>query len=540
MTQLFMGYKPSVGPVLKILKYDTDNPLTLANDRYDRYFFNSENSKLSYIFGMIEIDNKYNTWPSNGKYLQQIEGNSATSKVTVLVNKNYSWSNTVAIYPVARLKNIAPNHPYTPIPEVRIKDNTTGRVQAGKRIAFENPGILTHYQFPYNIKKIKAKGFNREEPWLGEILSDFSNIAIGDWVYQFEDRITTGRGNGAAGGNFADSNGDRSARFTLNHWDLPADQSPMTTYTNSPNLETLRINSSGIVLSRPGYSVASSTGIGQRIIDSNVSPSLCVMFGDSPSIPAGGNVLIPPPSGVILSDTAVADFLYKGSGQEFYNPPFWPTAATTRFDVSYVLNSSGLRIYNDGDVAMTVRYAVFNTDLNGTSTGGNQIIYKGTSGGESFIQVKKPGTSDPASKPNDILLDTRFPNLQIIEEGFIPSSLFTTSGREDPVIYGVQTYTVPFDSAGMTPYLKYTLVFDDYILPPINTKRYDASIGTWAMGRSSNQSCLARLTNSAVKFWINMGEWSTRIYVSGTGPVDSYDGPDPLGIRYYIFGVANK
>lgn len=539
MTQLFMGYKPGVGPVLKILKYDTDNPLTLANDRYERYFFNSENSKLSYIFGMIEVDNRYNSWPSNGEYIQQIGGNASTSKVTVLVDKNYSWSNSAAIYPVARLKNIAPIHPYIPIPEVRIKDNVTGRVRAGVRIAFENPGIITHYQFPYNIKKVKKKEFNRDQPWLGEIHSMFTNISIGDWVYQFKSSITSGRGNGVAGSSFADSDGSRSVRFILNHWDLPADQSEMTTYTNVTDLETLRLDANGFILTRPGYSVASSTGIGQRIIDSNVSPSLCVMFGDTPSIPAGSNLLISPPSGVVLSDTAVADFLYKGSGQDFYNPPFWPSAATTRFDVSYVINSSGLRIYNDGDVAMTVRYAVFNTDLNGTSTGGNEVLLRGTSGGEDFIQIKKPGTSDPASKPNDILVDTRFPTMQIIKEGFLPASLFTTSGNENPVIYGVQTYTVPFEAPGMTPYLKYCLVFNDYILPPINTKKYDTSIGTWAMGRSSNQSCLARLTNNSVKFWMNKGEWSERWW-SGGSPSENKDGPDPLGIRYYIFGVANK
>lgn len=538
MTQLFMGYKPGVGPVLKILKYDTDNPLTLANDAYDRYYFNSENEKLSYIFGMVEMEHTYSSFGGNGNYIIQIGGNAATSKITVWVDKNYTWSNRCAAYPVARLKNIAPNHPYIPIPEVRVKDYLTGRIVAGRRIAFENPGIITHYQFPYNIKKVKKKEFNRDQPWLGEIHSMFTNIEIGDWIYQFQKRISNGRGNGTASTELVTSSNENASSFTINHWDLPADQSPMTTYTNVPGLETLRLDANGFILTRPGYSVAGSTGIGQRIIDSNISPSLCVMFGDSPSIPAGGNVLIPPPSGVILSDTAVADFLYKGSGQDYYNPPFWPTAATTRFDVSYVIDGSGLRIYNDGDVAMTVRYAVFNTDLNGTSTGGNEVLLRGTSGDEDFIQIKKPGTSDPASKPNDILVDTRFPTMQIIKEGFLPASLFTTSGNENPVIYGVQTYTVPFEASGMTPYLKYCLVFNDYILPPINTKKYDL-IGNWAMGRSSNQSCLARLTNNSVKFWMNKGEWSERWW-SGGSPSENKDGPDPLGIRYYIFGVANK
>ncbi|WP_353409241.1 hypothetical protein, partial [Brucella sp. NBRC 113783] len=50
MTQTFIGYKPGVGPVLKCLKYDTDDPLTLANTAFDRFFFNSETQNLSYVF----------------------------------------------------------------------------------------------------------------------------------------------------------------------------------------------------------------------------------------------------------------------------------------------------------------------------------------------------------------------------------------------------------------------------------------------------------------------------------------------------------
>ena len=48
MTQLFKGYKPGAGPVLKVLKYNGDDARTLPNDAFDRYLFNSENQNLSY------------------------------------------------------------------------------------------------------------------------------------------------------------------------------------------------------------------------------------------------------------------------------------------------------------------------------------------------------------------------------------------------------------------------------------------------------------------------------------------------------------
>ncbi|SUA86650.1 Uncharacterised protein [Brucella intermedia] len=37
MGLFFMGWKPGVGSVLKILKYETDDPLTLANSAYNRF-----------------------------------------------------------------------------------------------------------------------------------------------------------------------------------------------------------------------------------------------------------------------------------------------------------------------------------------------------------------------------------------------------------------------------------------------------------------------------------------------------------------------
>ena len=75
MVSLFMGWKPGFGPVVKVLRYDQDDPLTLANDAYDRYFFNSETQDLSYIFDKFHFSNGFNptiypaTAPNTSNYV---------------------------------------------------------------------------------------------------------------------------------------------------------------------------------------------------------------------------------------------------------------------------------------------------------------------------------------------------------------------------------------------------------------------------------------------------------------------------------------
>lgn len=544
MTQFFMGVKPGVGPVLKILKYDTDDPLTLANNRYDRYFFNSENEKLSYIFGTASIQCTFSYWPF-GEANTNLYGNSSTSQYSVISQKNNSGAEPrLSLYALGRVKNIAPNFPYIPMPEVRFKNLSTGRVMAGQRRVYNSMYIISHYQFAYNIINVSYK-FSRfgndPSPWLRGISDRFTNVMVGDWVYKIGETAAPRWGNGV-GSTSVSSNGNGEGVLLINNWALPANNAPMPTYQYSANKEALRLDSDGLVLTRPGYSVDGSSGIEQRIIGGSISPALCVMFGTAENIPSWGSRFIPAPNGVVLSDTATVDFMYQEVGEELFIPGYvnHPFDNDTQFNLSYSVSAAGLSIFNEGSSPMTVRYAVFNTDESPISTGGSDVLFKGNDGAGDFIQIKQPGTSDPASRPNDILVDTRFPSLQIISEGFIPLSSFSADSAESQAQLGKVAYNLPFNANGMTTYLKYTVVFNGYILPPINTRRFTFLGPVTTVREASNQSCLARLRANEVKFWLNPGNWSHTEYSNSSGDyVLKYDGPDPLGIRYYLFGVAS-
>ena len=77
MTQFFAGWKPGYGPVVKVLKYDADDPLTLSNAAYGRFFFNSEIQNIGYIYSIAAWD--YNSGIGSGYTFYPVGSNATTA-----------------------------------------------------------------------------------------------------------------------------------------------------------------------------------------------------------------------------------------------------------------------------------------------------------------------------------------------------------------------------------------------------------------------------------------------------------------------------
>lgn len=531
MTQLFMGVKPGVGPVVKILKNNGDNPLTLANDAYDKYLFNSENQQLSHTFGNFTSTYHHTTYTADGRYY--VGGSSSTAPYVISADV---YSNIKVIRTFGRLDKIYPNRPFLPMPEFRSRF-ANARYTAGRRSlslyrdeVFYEEGIVVSYQFNSGLGKVQ----NLDEFGGGDYWNLYAptgaGISVGDWV-------ALGVG-GARGYTTTDSITSTNAIVqTFNYWNLPADSSPMPTYTYASNQEMLRLNSSEFILTRPGYAVSGSSGPHERIIDSTIGPALCVAAGVTPAIPASSTYTITIPTGITLSSTAVVDFMIKKEGGTQYIPCHVEAGYVhdDAFSVTYEIDGDEVIIYNNGTGSVVVTYFVFNSSDEAPSTGGNLILFRGNDGTQDFIQIKKPGTTDPASKATDILLDTRLPTLHILAEGYIPLASFTDP-PENVNTLGKVAKQINFDASGMIPFVKYTIVFPNHIMSPSCTLYYRWGGGSPSWGPPTNQSALCRLSSNNAKFWLNPGNFS-RLVISG-GSVDmTYDLPDPIGIRYYIFGI---
>ena len=522
MTQTVLGHKPGVGPVLKCLKYDADDAMTLPNNAFDRYIFNSENTNLTYTYASepLPLTNAFvSTLPAQFS----IYGGSI---VGLWTDASY-WRRTRA---TIRYNVLYPEISYPPISELREVRN--GRISAGtRRLTLDvdqgnkEEGYVTQYQF--NTVTSRVVGFDGTYGNLynGVLPSDYSGlVGVGERVVFKETNVYK----------------DGSTDYTLypNIYNLPADATPMPTYSYVPGLVGFEASPTQFKLMRPGASIYES-GMNKTIVDSNFSPALCVMSGERSgvnAIPANGSVFLPAPTGVILSETAVLDFMYKLTDQEWYVPGYIRSGYVKdqRFDLSYSVASNGITVYNEGTAAVDIRYFVSNVDRAGTSSGGNQIMFRGNDGVKDFIQFKKPGTSDPASRPNDILFDSRYPTLHILKEGYVSLAEFATvTDANEARYYGLRRIDIPFENNGLIPYLKFSICYLNAWTPPYMKIQYKQSTG-W--GYPSNRSMLGRVNSNSVSIWANPGAWTDTRLESGNVSYVHID-PDPIGVRYYIFGI---
>ena len=65
MSKTFIGLKPGVGPVLKVMENAADDPLTTPNSDFAKFRFNSENRDYAYIKSIRRIDAGTPGWDGN-------------------------------------------------------------------------------------------------------------------------------------------------------------------------------------------------------------------------------------------------------------------------------------------------------------------------------------------------------------------------------------------------------------------------------------------------------------------------------------------
>lgn len=526
MVKLVMGSKQGVGQFVKVLKYNTDNALTLANDAYSRYVYNSENQAISYVFEPKSWNFEYYGYPPQGVH------NIDSGKYYLVRSYFTNQRDDVGVFAVK--DEISPNTSYVPIFESRFR-NDNGWIIGGQR-QFKSiqgaVGVITASQFM--SVWAKTLNFSTGQDWQTRFPSGLSFLGYGKWV--------------ASCSNYAGSNAQvtipktvqigtqtyLNTRYVTAFWDLPADSSPLPVYNYTAGLKGLIVSPTQAIMSRPGYTWQGSSGRSQRIFDSTQAPCLCVMSGDTPSIASGATVTIPVPYGYTLSENAIVEMLPRNVSAEFYQPCLLQRGdESVNATVWYKIDAGGLTIWNESQQTIIVRYMVFDADTRPNTTGGKKVLSREVYNGQEYIRLKKPGTSDTTTQPNDIIIDTRLPMVQIVKEGFIPTSSFSSTGAEDTRWLGERQFTVNFTNDGFLPFVKYSLVFNDYILPPVQATRS----GTSDRG-PSNQSSMCRLGDNYAKFWINPGNWSRVNTSAPTSSNDIYDQPDPIGIRYYIFAIT--
>jgi hypothetical protein len=518
MARLFIGHKPGVGGVVKVMRYDTDEPLSTPNEDFGKFLFNSETSKLAYV---KHIDT-YKWDPSLGSGVHYFPSGSSAGTALRRVDRQ-GGPNTYFQYVFAIPGRIIGRGDVPIVMEQRQK----------KPLGVERYGPQTYYfrtsesdQYTAGINYTRAsyhvrlqKRFGQGSPvveYPGPIVSYISEIgddgAIDTW--------------------FASNR--TSAETITSIFDLPADSRPMPSAPagTSGSRNTL-VTPTVVRIAKAG---ASAEAGGDSIIADSQSIPLKVVRTGEVNIPSGQYVDVASPWP--LTENSYLDYIAWRDGQ----PCRWPEPVAgaswvgdVAIRITYAVYVDKVRIYNRGNVTATVRFLVC-TDDGPTTTGGSRVMRRLD---DDNIQIKRPGSSDLAPVDGDILLDTRFSYLPIVAEGYVHRDEFTV-GTTNPTL-GDRSYTVNFPNDGsFVPYVKFFNTTEGGSIVQGTVRTMRTRTGSQWEGFGSSANAVAEINNTSVKFWLatSFPDYLTADWNQFGGYRANYiPSSRPIGIRYYIFAL---
>lgn len=319
-------------------------------------------------------------------------------------------------------------------------------------------------------------------------------------------------------------------------WNLPGDESPIQYGEPMEPVSgqaQVVISPSFLRVSKPGFDAYTATG-NQLSVDTSANPAKVISAQDV-LVPSGLSSF---PLGYDVPSNAVIDCVfYRGSAIYYPAGPFAEVIQSR-----YRLNGNNIE-FNNGSGAMRARFMVIAYDGSPQTSGENSVFREFNDGNEDVFQLLRPGSSENPSFA-DIAVDSRWPSLQIIADGYIPA-----------VAGANRTYQVNYDSAGLFPYLKFMTVHGPtqvtgirafnaqkmVRLPQVTMwNRTGGTSGGWPGGQTmGGNTCFVEYNDTRAIFNTSVGQpmYQTR---TSTGITSTFDASPIAGIRYYVFGIAKK
>lgn len=525
MTRLFIGNKPGVGGVVKVMRNDADNPLTVPNTAYEKYLFNSETQDLGYVRDIFAAPYDPVTWPpptGSGSGLNSYfdpPGSTKTNAHIYIENWQQS-SGDIEQDQVYILKRLYADMDFEPLMEFRARTRGTN--------TFAGPTV--------KYVETDTGDFGREtghhEGGTGFIGNYSKTIDL--WVGNQQARETYTPGGWTTK---ITVRKDTPLDYVCGAWELPIENVPLAPPVGTPTAgqKNVQITPSIVRIARPGFDVGSATGR-RLILDSTRIPAKIIAAGE---VTIAANSTATVNSRFPLTPETYLDFHICRVGDLMCQPAFLPsgTAKDKQLNFSYTVNAASVTLINGGDDALIVRYMLLADDASAPSTGGSKVMFRSNDGVSDFLQIKRPGSSDVSTKLNDIMLDTRLSSLQLVAEGYLGVAAFTESPTS--AAYGSVAKTISFANSGFKPFVKYTVVFPDEVRQPI-TRLLRSFLVSGFNNVQANIGSVAIINDTSVKFHLAPGN-PTSLRLDANNQVEArYTQPDPIGIRYYIFALPTS
>lgn len=371
--------------------------------------------------------------------------------------------------------------------------------------------------------------------------------------YEFEDKLILGGANWViqyGGGVFDQFTVDQPHVFNtpnrkLAFWNLPGNNVPIENGDERPPVSgqtQVIISSQSLKVSKPGFDANSATGT-QLALDTSQIPSKIIAARDV-FVPNGASSV---DIGYFIPSNSVIDLHFYKDGDSIWYPsgPYGEILGAL-----YRINGNTVE-FNNGGPALRARFIILAADNTPKTNGTNDVLKQFNENGVDVVQFLRPGAGNPPSFA-DIAIDSRWPAMQILAEGYLPISDGTNR----------QT-SISYDATNMFPFIKFVTVHGPgrinlegssryatingmIRLPQVTMwRRTGGSSGGWPGGYiMGGNTCICRYTETGATFITSKGDPMYQSLIqqgSGQTRVESYyDSPAIDGIRYYVFGIANN
>lgn len=528
MVAYWYGVKPGGVPALKITKANlsADAILALPTTSYQAFLFDSEQSKLGYVYDISQKPYGTITWTtstsSNPEYqfICLPPGTTPTTAKEIVqarIGKGGNFGYFVEETHSIMVGQAFPDLPFTPIIEVRRQEYGSSRL----------PGPTSRY-INLGSSGISEVGEIRGSPgYTGR-----SSAAIAPWDSRTGDFTTYYLENVSY--TIADVADHGAQKAIISVWELPAKNQPIPTYAGTPvpSHLALRLSPSMVRLAYAGHQVSENV---PHIFSESRIPAKVLAAGEV-TIAAGASVTVP--TRLPTTPATYVDYHARLVDTPMYHPPLLPgSAKSDSINISFEVLAQGVAIYNDGPYTMVVRYMVLADDDSAPSSGGSMWQRKGTDAVGDYWQIKRPGSSDSSPQLNDIIVDTRLAYLPLVDEGYLSAADFTEA--TDSLWLGNARKTVTFANDGFLPFVKYVTVFDDHYEIPQNRGFKQYFINTGWGDRSAGDSVNCLVGADFLRFYMSPAN-PTSIKLFSNGDLTIEHGQKPIGIRWYLFAIPTS
>lgn len=520
MGQFQVGVKAGVGPVVKVLNNDVDDPFTVPNTAYGKWIFNSETSKYGYVAGSYQWDLAGSdlTWgPTAGLAVNHYfpTGVSSTSPFKVVTSKWVSTPGDTRYELMIEINTAWAGH-----------SDLLSKHWFGEVIFFSTPPSAGA-----NLAQ-RRNNVNAANPISNLWQFVYTAAGAGAWGSEQEVKKPDMRRDLLLAAPIP--NGDVWYRLRLFVTDMPADDAAyLTNGTPVAGQRVLDVDFDQGILraARPGFATDTGTSE-QMILSDDRIPMKIAGTGLVTNIAAGATALVTP--NYPITPTALVLYQINDVGEPLFVPPRPKTLSTTNLVTHRVIFSGGVwkvEFTNRTADPIDLRYIIMADDAE-EPTAGTGTVMQVEPGILRFI---RPGAAaSPSSR--DVILDSRTVSLPIVAEGFLDH---TNRVASDIGVYGTHVIQVNFANDGTwKPFVMATARIRQIGAPNAIAWRdlYNRWLSYTSPDRNSALAFTCRLTDTSAKFYGYVGGNPNVVNRLGSGVIN-YNEWDFYGVRYYIFAI---